>query len=1168
MERQRNPLLAWEAEIAGQGGGLFRWSVRCQSAAWWGLGTHFDLQGELKLARQLVLTTDSAESSAVGGGGYARISSRTESALAEVMAGILKVDDVPVGSHFFDDLGADSMVMAQFCARVRKRGDLPSVSMKDIYQHPTIKDLAATFAERALPTASPHESALAEVMAGILKVDDVPVGSHFFDDLGADSMVMAQFCARVRKRADLPSVSMKDIYQHPTIKDLAATFAERALPTASPHESALAEVMAGILKVDDVPVGSHFFDDLGADSMVMAQFCARVRKRADLPSVSMKDIYQHPTIKDLAAAFTESAPAPAPLPETVPARDLPEPTNSETAAQTTTEAAPRASTGQYFLCGTLQLLMFLGYTTAFVAILSRGYLWVAAGAGLLDIYLRSLAFGGGMFLGLSVLPIVTKWVLIGRWKPQQIQIWSLGYFRFWLVKTLIRANPLALLVLGSPLYVLYLRALGARVGKRVTILTRAIPVCTDLLTIGDGTVIRKSAFLSCYRAHAGRIEIGPVTLGRDVVISESTVLDIETSMGDGAQLGHASSLHSGQAVPAGERWHGSPAQRTEIDYQWVQPTDCGTLRRVLYPLTQILIAVLVSLPLVIAGAVLLVQNVPQIPALLDGPHLSPAGSSFYLEAAVASSLLMVAGLVVGLLFVASVPRVLNLLIKPGKVYPLYGIHYFVHSAVARMTNIRAFMYLFGDSSYIVHYLRYLGYQLKNVEQTGSNFGVMVVHDNPYLSSVGSGTVVADGLSINNADFSSTSFRVSQTTIGPHNFLGNYVTYPSQGRTGDNCLLGTKVMVPVDGSVRTGVGLLGSPSFEIPRSVLRDTNLAPKSRDELRRKLARKNKHNLATIALVLLVQWVNLYVLTMLAMVVTDIYRLFGGVALAAPLVVSLLFTMAYTTFVERAAGGFRPLRPRYCSIYDPYFWWHERYWKFAVSPFDRMLVGTPFKNIMSRLHGVRIGKLVFDDGCAIPERTLVTIGDHCALNLASMVQAHSQEDGAFKSDHITVGSGCTVGVGALVHYGVTMGDGAVLAADSFLMKGEQVPPHAHWGGNPAEEMPDRISELMISSRATPTTAAPEEPWTWDLTAAMVASPPAGSNGHVSPYPRWDADPAHSTRVITSGLMINGRAEPRSSTQAWSWDLRAEDRQDNGSDVMVRSRPTRDSSPAEPWSWW
>ena len=50
----------------------------------------------------------------------------------------------------------------------------------------------------------------------------------------------------------------------------------------------------------EVPVDSHFFDDLGADSLVMAQFCARVRKRPDLPSVSMKDVYQHPTISSLA----------------------------------------------------------------------------------------------------------------------------------------------------------------------------------------------------------------------------------------------------------------------------------------------------------------------------------------------------------------------------------------------------------------------------------------------------------------------------------------------------------------------------------------------------------------------------------------------------------------------------------------------------------------------------------------------------------------------------------------------------------------------------------------------------------------------------------------------------------------------------------------------------
>src|SRR5688572_28354520 len=86
----------------------------------------------------------------------------------------------------------------------------------------------------------------------------------------------------------------------------------------------------------------------------------------------------------------------------------------------------------------------------------------------------------------------------------------------------------------------------------------------------------------CYRARAGRIEIGPVTLGRDVYVGEMSVLDIDTAMGDGAQLGHSSALLSGQSVPAGERWHGSPAQRTETNYVRVAPARCGRLRRASY----------------------------------------------------------------------------------------------------------------------------------------------------------------------------------------------------------------------------------------------------------------------------------------------------------------------------------------------------------------------------------------------------------------------------------------------------------------------------------------------------------------------------------------------------------------------------------------------------------
>jgi non-ribosomal peptide synthetase-like protein len=800
----------------------------------------------------------------------------------------------------------------------------------------------------------------------------------------------------------------------------------------SSTEQTFAEVLADIVGVERVPVDSHFFDDLGADSLLMAQFCARVRKRRDLPPVSMKDIYEHPTLRSLATSLVDDAAAPVEPP-------VPEPV----------EVAAPAGTLQHILCGALQFLAFLGYSCGAALVIAGGYEWLSAGSGAVDVYVRSVLFGGAGFLGVCALPILAKWVLIGRWKPQRIRVWSLAYVRFWIVKTLLQRNPLVLFA-GTPLYVLYLRALGAKVGRGAVILSRHVPVCTDLLSIGEGTVIRKDSFFTCYRAQGGLIQTGPVTLGKDVVVGEAAVLDIDTSMGDGAQLGHASSLHAGQAVPDGERRHGSPAQqRTEVDYRAVEPAGCGTARRVVYSVLQLLRTVAVTLPLAIGGVAMLIAEVPQLTELLDSGPPAFTSPTFYVDALAVSFVLLFGSMLAGLLLVVTVPRVLNLFIEPDRVYRLYGFHHGVHRAIERMTNVTFFPRILGDSSYIVPYLRWLGYDLSEVEQTGSNFGLEVKHENPYLCTVGSGTMAADGLSIINADFSSTSFRVSRTAIGPRNFLGNYIAYPPQGRTGDNCLIGTKAVVPLEGEVREDVGLLGSPSFEIPRSVHRDSRFDHLEQgDELRRRLAAKNKHNAVTIVLYLLAWWTFWFGTTVLTWVGADLYGSVGAVAIALAGVLILVLRVVHFTLVERLATMFRDLRPLYCSIYDPYFWRHERFWKLSWQPL--ILDGTPFKSLTWRLLGVRIGRRVFDDGCAIVEKTLVTIGDDCTLNARSIIQAHSQEDGAFKSDRIAIGAGCTLGIGSLVHYGVTMGDGAVLAPDSFLMKGEEVPSHARWGGNPA----------------------------------------------------------------------------------------------------------------------
>src|SRR3989441_5119404 len=162
-------------------------------------------------------------------------------------------------------------------------------------------------------------------------------------------------------------------------------------------ESIFAEVLADVLRVDRVSVDSHFFDELGADSLVMAHFCARVRKRGNLPPVSMKDVYAHPTIRSLAAAVADLAPR-----------------SAKSAAAAALELPTPTSTREYVLCGALQALFYLGYSYLGVLAGIEGYQWIVAGSEGGEIYLLLVLFSGVAFLRVCTRPIAAKWLVIGR----------------------------------------------------------------------------------------------------------------------------------------------------------------------------------------------------------------------------------------------------------------------------------------------------------------------------------------------------------------------------------------------------------------------------------------------------------------------------------------------------------------------------------------------------------------------------------------------------------------------------------------------------------------------------------------------------------------------------------------------------------------------------------
>ena len=76
-----------------------------------------------------------------------------------------------------------------------------------------------------------------------------------------------------------------------------------------------------------------------------------------------------------------------------------------------------------------------------------------------------------------------------------------------------------------------------------------------------------------------------------------------------------------------------------------------------------------------------------------------------------ATVLYFGSLVLGMLAVVTLPRLLRLIVRPDRDYRLYGLRYWAHRTIARMTNRRVFTRLYGDSSYIVHYLRAIGYDL-------------------------------------------------------------------------------------------------------------------------------------------------------------------------------------------------------------------------------------------------------------------------------------------------------------------------------------------------------------------------------------------------------------------------------------------------------------------------
>ena len=160
----------------------------------------------------------------------------------------------------------------------------------------------------------------------------------------------------------------------------------------------------------------------------------------------------------------------------------------------------------------------------------------------------------------AALAVAAKWALVGRLRAGEHPLWSSFIWRNELADTFVEALAVPWLgpaAVGSPALTLWLRALGARIGRGTWCETYWLPEA-DLVTLGDGATVNRGCVLQTHLFHDRVMSIDTVELGPGASLGPHGVVLPAARLGDGASVGPASLVLRGEAIPAGSTWTGNP----------------------------------------------------------------------------------------------------------------------------------------------------------------------------------------------------------------------------------------------------------------------------------------------------------------------------------------------------------------------------------------------------------------------------------------------------------------------------------------------------------------------------------------------------------------------------------------------------------------------------------
>lgn len=193
--------------------------------------------------------------------------------------------------------------------------------------------------------------------------------------------------------------------------------------------------------------------------------------------------------------------------------------------------------------------------------------------------------------------ILMKWLVIGRYRSGTYPLWSSYYLRWWFINKFLLVTGLGIFKLNSKLNVLYLRMMGAKIGRNSRVSYQANIQEYDLINIGSDCYI-DDCTVRPFVLSTGHMNLAKIVIGDNCVIGFRSNIVAGTSLSNGTIVGPQTTTYTREMQGNGSSAHKDTAEGVELGY----------LCRETFPEPHLILEYLIGWPIII-----LTQIISHIP---------------------------------------------------------------------------------------------------------------------------------------------------------------------------------------------------------------------------------------------------------------------------------------------------------------------------------------------------------------------------------------------------------------------------------------------------------------------------------------------------------------------------------------------------------------------------